>query len=99
MAARPLRLYRSENGTPSPVEDVRLADIPYGEAVELIRLDLPEHEAEPLLERGVMPGCRLCPIRRSPFGDPIVEVDGTVLALRRETAVCLCVRRGIAPTG
>lgn len=73
--------------------DLRLGDIPLGEVVELVRLDLPEAELESLLERGVMPGCRVCPIRKSPFGDPIVDVDGTVLALRREMAGCLCVRR------
>lgn len=70
-----------------------LADIPLGQEVELERIDLPESDMEALLERGVLPGCRLCPIRKSPFGDPIVRVEGTVLALRRETASCLCVRR------
>lgn len=72
--------------------ELRLADIPLKQAVELVRIDLPQDELEPLLERGVLPGCQLCPVRRSPFGDPIVTVDGTLLALRRETAGCLCVR-------
>ena len=72
--------------------ELRLADIPLRQAVELIRIDLPHDELEPLLERGVLPGCELCPIRRSPSGDPIVTVDGTLLALRREMAGCLCVR-------
>ena len=76
--------------------ELRLADIPLGEVVELVRMDLPEAELEALLERGVLPGCRLCPVRRSPFGDPIVVVEGTVLALRREMAGCLCVRRAAA---
>lgn len=73
-------------------EERRLADVPLREVVELIRIDLPEDELEPLLERGVLPGCRLCPVRRSPSGDPIIRVDGSLLALRRETAGCLCVR-------
>ena len=72
---------------------LRLGDVPLGEAVELVGLELPEAELETLLERGVLPGCRVCPIRRSPSGDPIVDVEGTVLALRREMAACLCVRR------
>jgi Fe2+ transport system protein FeoA len=72
---------------------LRLADVPLGEMVELEAMELAEPDLETLLERGVLPGCRLCPIRRSPFGDPIVEVEGTVLALRREMASCLCVRR------
>lgn len=78
----------------APLEGVelRLADIPLRQAVELVRIDLPHDELEPLLERGVLPGCELCPVRRSPSGDPIVTVDGTLLALRREMAGCLCVR-------
>ncbi len=73
--------------------EMRLSDVPLRQEVELVRIDLPHDQIEPLLERGVLPGCRLCPIRRSPFGDPIVTVEGSVLALRRETARCLCVRR------
>ncbi len=72
--------------------ELRLADVPLRQAVELVRIDLPADELEPLLERGVLPGCELCPVRRSPSGDPIVTVDGTLLALRREMAGCLCVR-------
>ena len=71
---------------------VRLSDIPLGQEVELDSMELPEAEMETLLERGVLPGCRMCPVRHSPFGDPVVHVDGTVLALRRELASCLCVR-------
>jgi len=74
------------------VEDLRLGDIPLRQTVELTHIDLPAHEMEPLLERGVLPGCRICPVRSSPSGDPIVSVDGSLLALRRETAACLCVR-------
>ena len=73
------------------IEDLRLGDIPLRQTVELIHIDLPLHQAEPLLERGVLPGCRICPVRFSPAGDPIVSVDGSLLALRRETAACLCV--------
>lgn len=72
--------------------ELRLDDVGLDEEVELVRIDLPPEQMEPLLERGVLPGCRMCPIRMSPSGDPIVSVDGTVLALRREMAGCLCVR-------
>jgi Fe2+ transport system protein FeoA len=71
---------------------LRLGDIPLRQTVELTHIDLPADEAEPLLERGILPGCRICPVRSSPSGDPIVSVDGSLLALRRETAACLCVR-------
>ena len=72
--------------------DLRLGDIPLLQEVELVSIDMPEDQAEPLLERGVLPGCKICPVRSSPGGDPIVSVDGSLLALRRETAACLCVR-------
>lgn len=73
-------------------EDLRLGDIPMQQEVELVSIDLPMELAEPLLERGVLPGCRICPVRSSPGGDPIVSIDGSLLALRRETAACLCVK-------
>jgi len=79
-----------ETGTAA--EDLRLADVPLRQTVELVRIDLPVNQAEPLLERGVLPGCRICPVRLSPGGDPIISVDGSLLAIRRETADCLCVR-------
>lgn len=84
--------------SPTPPEsepELRLSEVPLEEVVELVRIDLPHDEVEPLLERGVLPGCRLCPVRRSPFGDPVVLVDGSLLALRRELAGCLCVRRAV----
>ncbi|MGH7447562.1 MAG: FeoA family protein [Longimicrobiales bacterium] len=73
--------------------DLRLAEIPLREMVELVRIDLPSDEMEPLLELGLMPGCQVCPVRRSLFGDPVLLVDGALIALRREMAGCLCVRR------
>jgi Fe2+ transport system protein FeoA len=76
--------------------ELRLAEIPLREMVELVRIDLPAHDMEPLLELGLMPGCQVCPVRRSPFGDPVLRVEGTLIALRREMAHCLCVRRAAA---
>lgn len=78
---------------------VRLADCAFREVVELIRIDLPEEQAACLLERGVVPGCNLCAVRRSPLGDPIVRIDGMLLAMRREMAGCLFVRRLGAAAG
>ncbi len=73
-------------------DELRLGDIPLRQEVELVSIDLPADLAEPLLERGLLPGCKICPVRSSPSGDPIVSIDGSLLALRRETANCLCVR-------
>lgn len=91
----PTRLPTVSSEPASPGEDgreLRLDAVPLRQMVELVRIDLPGDELEPLLERGLLPGCRLCPVRRSPAGDPIVTVDGSLLALRREMAGCLCVR-------
>jgi Fe2+ transport system protein FeoA len=73
--------------------ECRLGEIPLQELVELVRIDLPAADMEPLLELGLLPGCQLCPVRRSPFGDPVLRVEGALIALRREMAHCLCVRR------
>ena len=81
-----------ERALPMVQDDLRLGDIPLRETVELVRIDLPPEQAEPLFERGVLPGCRICPVRSSPAGDPILSVDGSLLAIRKETAECLCVK-------
>lgn len=70
----------------------RLREVPLRQEVELVSIDLPADTMIPLLERGIVPGCRMCPLRHSPAGDPILLVDGVVIALRREMAECLCVR-------
>ena len=98
MPAPALAALDPEPAPADPAERLWLADIPLGQVVELVEMALPESDMEALLERGVLPGCRLCPIRRSPFGDPIVDVEGTRLALRREMAGRLCVRRAAAGT-
>ncbi len=78
-------------------ESVRsLMDVPLRQTVELERIEAPDDEVEPLLERGILPGCRLRRVRNSPSGDPIVSVEGTLLALRRECAAQLFVRE-VAP--
>jgi Fe2+ transport system protein FeoA len=89
---RPHETARPSESSEESEAELRLADIPLRQVVELVRIDLPSDQLEPLLERGMLPGCRLCPVRRSPSGDPIVDVDGSILALRREMAGCLCVR-------
>jgi Fe2+ transport system protein FeoA len=76
----------------NPIVELMLAEVPLRQTVELVRIDLPTDEVGPLLERGILPGCQLCPVRRSPSGDPILMVDGGLIALRREVAGCLCVR-------
>jgi Fe2+ transport system protein FeoA len=92
-AARQRRRDRLSGAQVEPGADVRMGEVPLREMVELVRIDLPADEMEPLLELGLLPGCQLCPVRRSLFGDPVLLVDGALIALRREMASCLCVRR------
>lgn len=87
-------VYAERTGKPV-TDDLRLGQVDLDQVVELVRIDLPAAQMEPLLELGVMPGCHLCPVRYSPAGDPIVLVDGTMLALRREMADCICVKLAV----
>jgi len=86
----------SERKTPLRV----LADIPLEEEVILVRIDVAGDDVVPLLEQGIVPGCKLCPVRHAPVGGPTVyRVDGALVALRRETASCLCVRSALEAAG
>ena len=89
--------------TDAPQKEVPLrvlADVPLREEVILVRMDVAGEDVVPLLERGIVPGCKLCPVRHAPAGGPIVyRVDGALVALRRETASCLCVRSALEAAG
>ena len=77
-----------------------LADVPLEEEVILVRIDVAGDDVMPLLEQGIVPGCKLCPVRHAPVGGPTVyRVDGSLVALRRETASCLCVRSALEAAG
>lgn len=90
---------RSED-TGSDGGERMLADVPLEEEVVLVRIDVAVEEIEALLERGIVPGCTLCPVTHAPAGGPTVyRVDGDLVALRRETASCLCVRNVLAAHG
>ncbi|MFB3826007.1 MAG: ferrous iron transport protein A [Bryobacteraceae bacterium] len=70
-----------------------LCDLERGQQGVLDRLDLPEAEARRLMELGFIPGSRITVGLSAPGGDPCVfRVDGSEVALRRETAVRLVVR-------
>jgi ferrous iron transport protein A len=71
-----------------------LADLPVGQRCILDRLELPEDVARRLMELGFLPGNEVVPGRRAPGGGPrVFRVDGSEVALRRETAARLFVRR------
>ncbi len=70
-----------------------LVDLAEGEECRLDRIDLPEPDARRLMELGFLPGTLIKPARSAPFGDPrVYQVDGSEVALRRETAARMFVR-------
>jgi ferrous iron transport protein A len=66
---------------------VSLDDLAVGESGVLSAIDLPEGDANRLMELGFLPGARITAARSAPGGDPrVFRVDGTEFALRRDTA-------------
>lgn len=69
------------------------ADLRPGEGGVLESLDLSEDVARRLMELGFVPGHRVVAAHRAPGGDPrVYRVDGSEIALRRETASHLLLR-------
>lgn len=70
-----------------------LVELSHGDAAVLDSIDLPADEARRLMELGFLPGARVTAGRSAPGGDPrVFQVDGSEIALRRETARHLTVR-------
>ena len=70
-----------------------LVDLARGDAGILEEINLPGEEARRLMELGFLPGMRITAGWSAPGGDPrVFQVDGSEVALRRETARHLRVR-------
>jgi len=70
-----------------------LLDLRRGDAAILDSIDLPGEDARRLMELGFLPGASVIAGRSAPGGDPrVFQVDGSEIALRRETARRLKVR-------
>src|SRR5215472_10593001 len=70
-----------------------LAELKRGESGILERIELPEHDARRLMEMGFLPGHAVTLGHSAPGGDPrVFRVDGSEVALRRETARRLMLR-------
>jgi ferrous iron transport protein A len=98
-----LMLQMSVNSEPSAVPIApgarTLAQLREGEAGVLDRLDLPEDIARRLMELGFLPGHIIVPARSAPGGEPrVYRVDGSEVALRRETASRLILRASNDPS-
>jgi ferrous iron transport protein A len=64
-----------------------LTELKRGETGELDHIDLQEPEARRLMEMGFVPGHQITAAQSAPGGDPrVFRVDGSEVALRRETA-------------
>jgi ferrous iron transport protein A len=71
-----------------------LVDLRRGEHGILDRIDLPGDDARRLMELGFLPGTRITAGFSAPGGDPrVFQVDGSEIALRRETAKRVKIRR------
>jgi ferrous iron transport protein A len=82
------RQRRRRHALPSSLGELR-----EGEHGILERLDLPKDIAQRLMELGFLPGSRVTAARSAPSGDPrVFRVDGSEIALRRETADLLKLR-------
>jgi Fe2+ transport system protein FeoA len=70
-----------------------LVDLRRGDAAVLDRIDMPGDDARRLMELGFLPGTTVTAGQSAPGGDPrVFQVDGSEIALRRETARRLKVR-------
>jgi ferrous iron transport protein A len=78
---------------PNGLVERTLAQLAEGEAGVLDRLELPDDIARRLMELGFLPGHIIVPARSAPGGEPrVYRVDGSEVALRRETASRLILR-------
>lgn len=76
-----------------------LMDLRRGDEAVLSEIDLPVEDARRLMELGFLPGARVVAGQSAPGGDPrVFQVDGSEVAVRRETARRLKIhRRGRLP--
>jgi Fe2+ transport system protein FeoA len=72
---------------------MNLADLAPGQSAILDHFDLPEEFAHKLMTMGFIPGAVVEAAQAAPGGDPrVFRVDGSEVALRRETARHLIMR-------
>ena len=75
-----------------------LVDLRHGDAAILHSIDLPHEDARRLMELGFLPGAAVVAGHSAPGGDPrVFQVDGSEIALRRETARRMQIRFLKAP--
>jgi Fe2+ transport system protein FeoA len=86
-------LQLSGNSSQTEMPHASLVDLRKGDAAILDCIDLPTEDARRLMELGFVPGIRITAGLSAPGGDPrVFQVDGSEIALRRDTARRLKVR-------
>jgi ferrous iron transport protein A len=71
-----------------------LSEVSVGESAVVASLELPHDVLDHLMHLGFLPEATIDVLRRAPAGDPTVyRVEGAEIALRRETARHIQVRR------
>ena len=87
----------SGNSSQPEAASATLVDLRRGDVAVLDRINLPGDDARRLMELGFLPGATITAGFSAPGGDPrVFQVDGSEIALRRETARRLTVRRPAA---
>jgi ferrous iron transport protein A len=70
-----------------------LAELTFGQSALIDHIDLPVEFAQRLMQMGFLPGTKVEAAHAAPGGDPrVFRVDGSEVALRRETAEKISVR-------
>lgn len=76
------------------ISPASLVDLRRGDEAVLSEIDLPVEDARRLMELGFLPGARVVAGHSAPGGDPrVFQVDGSEVAVRRETARRLKIHR------
>jgi len=86
--------WRGESPSPRNQGVCLLCDLRNGESATITEI-VGDHPQPPLLESyGFVPGVRVVRERTAPQGDPIIfRIEGRLVALRREDAMQISVRR------
>jgi len=88
-----MQLRGNKHSQPSHPVGRNLTALKRGESGTLDHIDLPEDDARRLMELGFLPGHLVTSSHAAPGGDPrVFQVDGSEVALRRETARHLILR-------
>lgn len=89
-----IEMQLSSNSSQTEAFSATLVDLRRGDAAVLDRIDLPGEDARRLMELGFLPGTTITKGLSAPGGDPqVFQVDGSEIALRRETARRLVIRK------